>query len=305
MAINRREFLSATLTTITAASVLGSRFSFAATQHRAEHIGVQLYTVRDAMQEDMDGTLAKVAAIGYKEVELAGFAMDGGKILYFTHSPEDLKASLDRHGLTAISTHVNYTSLSPENFPKVIEVSKMLGHRYIVNPWIDDDVRKQPDGWKQAAATFNHAGEMSKKSGIQFAYHNHWFEWFPVNGELPYDILLKETDPNLVKMEMDLCWITIAGQDPVKYFDLYPGRFPLVHVKDMKKLPKVTGSGNQDFGDSLGDMTEVGSGVIDWKRIFAHADKAGIKYYIVEHDKPKMPFESIKISYQYMKALRF
>jgi len=305
MAINRREFLSATLTTITAASVLGSRFSFAATQHRAEHIGVQLYTVRDAMQQDMDGTLAKVAAIGYKEVELAGFTMDGGKILYFTHSPEDLKASLDRHGLTAISTHVNYASLSPENFPKVIEVSKMLGHRYIVNPWIDDDIRKQPDGWKQAAATFNRAGEMSKKSGIQFAYHNHWFEWFPVNGKLPYDILLKETDPNLVKMEMDLCWITIAGQDPVKYFNLYPGRFPLVHVKDMKKLPKVTGSGNQDFGDSLDDMTEVGSGVIDWKRIFAHADKAGIKYYIVEHDKPKSPFDSIKTSYQYMKALRF
>ena len=305
MAINRREFLSATLTTITAASVLGSRVSFAATQHRAENIGVQLYTVRDAMQQDMDGTLAKVAAIGYKEVELAGFTMDGGKILYFTHSPEDLKASLDRHGLTAISTHVNYASLSPENFPKVIEVSKMLGHRYIVNPWIEDEIRKQPDGWKQAAATFNRAGEMSKKSGIQFAYHNHWFEWFPVNGKLPYDILLKETDPNLVKMEMDLCWITIAGQDPVKYFNLYPGRFPLVHVKDMKKLPKVTGSGNQDFGDSLDDMTEVGSGVIDWKRIFAHADKAGIKYYIVEHDKPKAPFDSIKTSYQYMQALRF
>ncbi|MGH9511728.1 MAG: sugar phosphate isomerase/epimerase family protein [Terriglobales bacterium] len=304
MAINRREFLTTTLAT-TAATVFGSKFSFAEKQHRAEHIGVQLYTVRDAMQQDMDGTLAKVAAIGYKEVELAGFTMDGGKILYFTHSPEDLKASLDRHGLAAISTHVNYVSLSPENFPKVIEVSKMLGHRYIVNPWIDDAVRTQPDGWNQAAATFNHAGEMSKKSGIQFAYHNHWFEWFPVNGKLPYDILLQETDPNLVKMEMDLCWITIAGQDPVKYFDRYPGRFPLVHVKDMKKLPKVNASGKQDFGDSLADMTEVGSGVIDWKRIFAHADKAGIKYYIVEHDKPESPFESIRTSYQYMKALRF
>jgi sugar phosphate isomerase/epimerase len=304
MAINRREFLSRSLTTVAAASVLGSRFSFAA-QHKAEHIGVQLYTVRDAMQQDMDGTLAKVAAIGYKEVELAGFTMDDGKILYFTHSPQDLKASLDQHGLTAVSTHVNFKSLSPENFPKVIEVSNMLGHHYIVNPWIDDDIRKQPDGWKQAAATFNRAGEMSKKSGMQFAYHNHWFEWFPVDGKLPYDILLQESDPSLVKMEMDLCWITIAGQDPVKYFDRYPGRFPLVHVKDMKKLPKVDASGSQDFGDSLDDMTEVGSGVIDWKRIFAHADKGGIKHYIVEHDKPKDGFESIKTSYQYMQALRF
>src|SRR5450755_4065173 len=303
MAINRREFLSTTLTTVAAASVLGSRFTIAATQHKAEHIGVQLYTVRDAMQQDMDGTLAKVAAIGYKEVELAGFTMDDGKILYFTHTPQDLKAALDHHGLTAVSTHVNFKSLNPEYFPKVIEVSKMLGHKYIVNPWIEDDIRKQPDGWKQAATAFNHAGEMSKKSGIQFAYHNHWFEWVPVDGKLPYDILLQESDPNLVKMEMDLCWITIAGQDPVKYFDRYPGRFPLVHVKDMKKLPKVDASGSQDFGDSLDDMTEVGSGVIDWKRIFAHADKAGIKHYIVEHDKPKDGFESIKTSYQYMQAL--
>jgi len=303
--MNRREFLSTTLTTVTAATILGSRFSFAATQHRAEHIGVQLYTVRDAMQQDMDGTLGKVAAIGYKEVELAGFSMDDGKVTYFGHSPQDLKASLDRHGLDAISTHVNYKSLNEENFPKVLEASHVLGHKYIVNPWIDDDVRKQPDGWKLAAASFNRAGKASKDSGFQFAYHNHWFEWFPVNGKLPYDILLQETDPNLVKMEMDLCWIVIAGQDPVKYFDRYPGRFPLVHVKDMKKLPKVDPSGNQDFGDSLADMTEVGSGVIDWKRIFAHADKAGIKYYIVEHDKPKDAFESIKVSYEYMRKLRF
>jgi sugar phosphate isomerase/epimerase len=293
MGMNRREFLSTTLTTLTAASIFGSKFSFAE-QHKADKIGVQLYTVRDAMQKDMDGTLAKVAAIGYKYVELAGFSLDDGKISYFKHTPQDLKAALDSHGLTAISTHVNYKSLSPENFPKVLEISQLLGHRYIVNPWIDDDIRKQPDGWKQAAATFNRAGEAGKQAGFQFAYHNHWFEWFPVDGKLPYDILLQETDPNLVKMELDLCWISIAGQDPV------------VHVKDMKKLPKVDASGNQDFGDSLkNDMTEVGSGVIDWKRIFAHADQAGIQYYIVEHDRPKEPLESIKTSFQYMQALRF
>jgi sugar phosphate isomerase/epimerase len=285
MGMNRREFLSTTLTSLTAASIFGSKFFFAE-QHKADKIGVQLYTVRDAMQQDMDGTLAKVAAIGYKYVELAGFSLDDGKISYFKHTPEELKAALDHNGLDAVSTHVNYKSLNPENFPKVLEVSKMLGHRYIVNPWIDDEIRKQPDGWNQAAVTFNRAGE--------------------ANGKLPYDILLQETDPNLVKMELDLCWITIAGQDPVKYFARYPGRFPLVHVKDMKKLPKVDASGNQDFGDSLkNDMTEVGSGVIDWKRIFAHADEAGIKYYIVEHDRPKEPLESIKASYQYMQALRF
>jgi sugar phosphate isomerase/epimerase len=305
MGMNRRRFLTTSLGAMTAASVFGGRFAFAAKQHKAERIGVQLYTVRDAMQQDMDGTLAKVAAIGYKEVELAGFSIDQGNVMYFGHTPQDLKAALDRHGLPAISTHVNYKSLSPENFDKVLDASKVLGHEYIVNPWIDEDVRKQPDGWKQAAATFNRAGEASKKAGMQFAYHNHWFEYFPVDGKLPYDILLQETDSNSVKMEMDLCWTVIGGADPVTYFEKYPGRFPLVHVKDMKKLPKVDTSGAQNFGDSLDDMTEVGSGVIDWKRIFAHADKAGLKHYIVEHDKPKDGFDSIKISYQYLKGLRF
>lgn len=305
MAIDRRSFVKSALGAISAAAVCGSsRFSFAK-QHQAEHIGLQLYTVRDAMQKDMDGTLARVAATGYKEVELAGFTIDHGNILYFGQRPQDLKTALDRHSLNAISTHVDYASLSPENFPRVIEASNLLGHKYIVNPWIDDPIRKAPGGWSRAAATFNRAGEASKKAGFQFAYHNHWFEWFPVDGKLPYDILLSETSPDLVKMEMDLCWITVAGQDPVKYFQKYPGRFPLVHVKDIKKLPTVNASGKQDFGDSLADMTEVGSGVIDWKRIFEHADEAGIKHYIVEHDKPKDPFESIKVSYEYMRGLRF
>jgi sugar phosphate isomerase/epimerase len=174
-----------------------------------------------------------------------------------------------------------------------------------VNPWIEEEIRKQPDAWKHAAETFNRAGEASKKAGIQFAYHNHWFEFLPVNGKLPYDILLTECDPNLVKMELDLCWITVGGQDPLKYFDRYPGRFPLVHVKDVKRIPPVTAGGAQDFGSSMKDMTEVGSGIIDWKKIFAQSDKAGIKHYFVEHDNPKKPLESIKTSYDYLARLRF
>jgi sugar phosphate isomerase/epimerase len=299
--MDRRTFLG----TITAATVLARNLAWAAEQHKAQPIGVQLYTVRDAMQKDFDGTLAKVAAIGYESVELAGFSMDQGKVLYFSQSPRELRAALDRHGLAATSTHVNYKSLTPENFAKVIEASQLLGHSYIVNPWIDDEMRKQPDGWKRIAEAFNQAGEMSRKSGMQFAYHNHWFEFTAVNGKSPYDILLEECDRNLVKMEMDLCWIIIAGEDPVKYFDRYPGRFPLVHVKDMKKISPVPASGGQDLGDSLDDMTDVGSGVIDWKRIFTHSETAGIKYYIVEHDKPKAPFDSIKASYEYLDKLRF
>jgi sugar phosphate isomerase/epimerase len=289
--MDRRTFLG----TMTAATLLSRRLGFAADDHKIEKIGLQLYTVRDLMKQDFDGTLAKVAATGYKEVEFAG---------YFDRSPKDVRAAVDRHGLTAPSAHIEYKNLG-EKFPEVIEAAKVVGHEYLVNPWIDENIRKQPDGWKQAAETFNRAGEACKKAGIQFAYHNDWFEFLPVNGKLPYDLLLTDCDPNLVKMELDLCWITVGGQDPLKYFDRYPGRFPLVHVKDVKRVPPVTAGGAQDFGSSMKDMTEVGSGIIDWKKIFAQSEKAGIKHYFVEHDNPKKPLESIKKSYDYLARLRF
>jgi sugar phosphate isomerase/epimerase len=187
----------------------------------------------------------------------------------------------------------------------VVEASKIIGNSYIVMPWIEEVDRKDPDIWKKAAGVFNRAGEASKKAGIQFAYHNHWFEFLPVDGKKPYDILLAETDPNLVKMELDLCWITVAGSDPLAYFDKYPGRFPLVHAKDAKAIPTMSAAGAQNFGDTFADMADVGSGILDWKKIFAQSAKAGIRHYFVEYDKPKAPFDSIKHSYDYLDTLRF
>jgi len=292
-AMNRRTFLE-TASTVTAATLLTSRMGWAAGDHKIDKVGLQLYTVRDRMKDDFDGTIAKVAQIGYKEVEFAG---------YFGRTGQQVRAACDKNGLAAVATHVQYDELD-DKFPAVVETSKTIGLEYIVCPWIPEDLRKSPDIWKQAAAKFNHCGELSKKAGMQFAYHNHWFEFLPVDGKLPYDQLLKECDGNLVKMEMDLCWITAAGGDPLKYFNLYPGRFPLVHVKDLKTLPRITAGGAQNYGDTV-DLTEVGSGLIDWKRIFAQSEKAGIKHYIVEHDHPKQPFDSIAKSYDYLNKLRW
>jgi sugar phosphate isomerase/epimerase len=291
--MNRRTFLE-TAGTVAAATLLTSRMGWAAGDHKIDKVGVQLYTVRDQMKADFDGTIAKVAQIGYKEVEFAG---------YFDHTGQQVRAACDKNGLAPISTHVQYDELD-DKFPSVVETSKTIGLKYIVCPWIPEELRKSPDIWKKAAEKFNRCGELSKKAGMQFAYHNHWFEFLPVDGKLPYDQLLKECDANLVKMEMDLCWITAAGGDPLKYFNMYPGRFPLVHVKDLKKLPEVSTGGGQDFGDHA-DLTSVGDGIIDWKKIFAQSDKAGIKHYIVEHDRPKDPFESITKSYQYLSTLRW
>lgn len=295
--MNRRTFLQ---TSLAAATVAASRPSWPAEAHRIERVGLQLYTVRKLMKTDFEGTLAKVAQTGYKEVEFAG---------YFEHTPQQVHAILDKNGLTAPSAHFDYKVVEKQ-WPETIEIAKTIGHSFVVCPWIEVAQRKEPDGWKRAADLFNRAGEAAQKAGIQFAYHNHAFEFEPsesLGGKLPYDFLLAETDPKLVKMEMDLCWITVGGHDPLDYFSRYPGRFPLVHVKDWStKEP----AGN-DYGGAVGPhskpghMVDAGQGEVDFKRIFAQSAKAGVQHYFVENDEPESPLEDLKISYDYLTRLRF
>ena len=276
--MNRRTFLEA----VTAATLLAQRLSGAAESRKIEKIGLQLYTVRDQMKEDFDGTLAKVAGIGYREVEFAG---------YFERAPKDVKASLDRAGLVSPSAHFNSSYLG-DKWPGVLESAGVIGQQYVVCSSVEEKLRQQPGAWQRIAEMFNQAGEAARKAGIQFAYHNHSFEFTPVDGKLPYDILLDGTDPNLVKMEMDLYWTVNAGADPLAYFDRYPGRFALVHVK------------GRDRG--VGNMTQVeADNSIDWKALFAQSEKAGIRHYFVEHDNPQVPMDSIRASYAYLHDLRF
>jgi len=248
---------------------------------RLEKIGIQLYTVRDQMKADFEGTLARVAEIGYKEVEFAG---------YFNHSPADVKAILDRHGLSTPSTHIPFES--DDQWKAALDAAKTIGHEYIVMPWIPAERRKTLDDWKTFAQVFNHAGQAARDAGIQFAYHNHDFEFPKMEGQVPYDVLLQNTDPKLVQLEIDLYWITKAGQDPLAYFARWPGRVPLVHVKDSAGPPEHK-------------IVDVGQGKIDWKRIFAKRDQAGIKHAFVEHDQPPQPFDDIAVSYRNLSQLEF
>ena len=280
--MNRRRFIGSL-----GSVAIARAAAWGAELHHIEKIGVQLYTVRDLLRKDFEGTLRQVAKIGYKEVEFAVYLAD---VAHLNPAPERVREILDSLGLSAPSSHVPYAALSPETWPRCLEAAQTIGHRYIVNPSIDRDLAKRADGWKQAAETFNRAGREGQRSGIQLAYHNHTEEFMPVEGKLPYDILLSECDPALVKMEMDLGWMHVAKADPLEYFRKYPGRFPLVHVKDF---------------DQDGNMTDVGRGVIDWKAIFAKAELAGIKHYFVEHDEPKAPLESIRTSYAYLQQLHF
>ena len=280
--LQRREFVK----TLAAAGIAmacpgGKSGATAYPARRLDKVGLQLYTVRDKMKDDFEGTLARVAEIGYKEVEFAG---------YFGHTPTDVKAILDRHGLSAPSTHI---ALAGEDaWQTSLETAKAIGHEYIVVPWIPEERRKTLDDWKSVADVFNRAARQAHDAGLQFAYHNHDFEFPKVDGQVPYDVLLQNTDPKLVQLEIDLYWMTKGGQDPLAYFARWPGRIPLVHVKDSAGAPEHK-------------MVDVGQGTIDWKRIFAKSDQAGIKHYFVEHDQPPQPFDDIAASYKYLKNLEF
>ena len=238
---------------------------------KLDRIGLQLYTVRHAMEKDVEGTIARVAAIGYREVEFAG---------YFGKSARDVRALLDKNGLSSPSSHI---SLAPDQWRAALDAAPVIGHRYLVLAWIPAEERHTLDDYKRWAERLNRAGTEAKAAGLQFAYHNHDFEFAPLEGKLPYDVLLAETDPKLVQLEVDLYWITKGGQDPLAYFARWPGRFPMVHVKDSAGPPDQR-------------IVEVGAGKIDFKKIFAQSDQAGIKHYFVEHDEPADAFASIRAS---------
>lgn len=249
--------------------------------HKIANVGLQLYTVRDEMEKDVGGTIARVAADGYKEVEFAG---------YFKKTPAEIRAMLDHNGLTSPSAHIS--AAGPDAWHEALDAAHVIGHQYVVVPWIPVEQRTGLDGFKKIAAHFNQLAEQAKAAGLQFAYHNHDFEFVPTEGKLPYDVLLAETDPKLVQMEMDLYWITKGGQDPLAYFARWPGRFPMVHVKD-------------SMGPPDNKMADVGAGTIDWKRIFGKEQQAGIKHFFVEYDNPPDAFASIKASCDYLKRLEW
>jgi sugar phosphate isomerase/epimerase len=243
-------------------------------------IGLQLFTVRAALEADFDATLARVAAIGYREVEFAG---------YFGHGAQQVRASLRRTGLIAPSAHIALDAIG-NGWEGVIENALVIGHHYLVVASIG--AVNDLDGYRRIAERFNHAGEVAKQAGLRFAYHNHDAEFAPLAGKLPYDVLLEATDPRYVCFEMDLYWITKAGADPLTYFARWPGRIQMVHVKDAESAPPHR-------------MTDVGAGMLDWQTLLGHGMQAGVKHFFVEQDEASDPFASISASYAYLRDLRF
>ncbi|MGQ8337814.1 sugar phosphate isomerase/epimerase family protein [Sunxiuqinia sp. A32] len=250
-------------------------------------VGIQLYTIRDAMSADTPGSLKKVSDLGYKYLELAGFA--DGK--FYGYAPAEFKKLVADLGMKVVSSHtqVEAAGISLDNAKAMADAHAELGVEYCVQPWVNDEDRNI-ETYKKMIGEWNKVGEIMKGVGIQFAYHNHNFEFANLDGIVPYyDLYMPEMDPELITMEIDLYWVTKAGQDPVEMFKKYPGRFQLFHLKDMSQKSEPY------FEVEKSDICSVGEGVIDFKRILDAKDIAGMKYRFVEDDNQGngKPFEGI------------
>jgi sugar phosphate isomerase/epimerase len=277
--------------------------------------GLQLYTLSELMTKDPKGTLEKVASIGYKELE--GAASEKG--YYYGYQPKELASLIKGLGMTWRSQHVMGAPFNMEQIQKMAKpqtaqdsarLQRIMDRmkNMATMPTLKTDHQRLADEAaeaglsylvcasipvstldeiKTAAEVFRKAGEACKKAGVQFAYHNHTTEFDEVEGHRPFDYILSNTDKDLVKMELDLAWATKANQDPVELFKTHPGRFPLWHVKDLDKTTK--------------QPTEVGAGIVDFKRIFDNKDQSGLKYFFVEQDQAPKPLENVTNSYNSLK----
>ncbi len=242
-------------------------------------VALQFYTVRNDMDRDFEGTLRKVAGIGYAGVEFAGFK---------EWKASELKSLIADLNLLPAGAHIPIDRLEKE-LGAVIEFNLELGNPYIVCPWIPQERRKDKSDWLALARLFNFIGEECQRSGLTFAYHNHSFEFVKFGDTYALDLLFGATNPDFVKAEPDTYWLKHGGVDPAEYLSRYAGRCPLIHLKDMAD-------------DEKRSFAEIGRGILDWRGIFEAAESGGAEWYIVEQDTcPGPPIESARLSFQNLK----
>lgn len=272
---NRRELLSATAATGLVAATGVTRASDSSSGRVP---GLQLYTVRDSMATDVRTTLQAVAGIGYREVEFAG---------YFGHSPGEIRGMLEELGLTSPSTHVG-TDVLRGDVSAVVESAAEIGHRYVTLAWLAADERQSIDDYKYWAERVNVLGEACKSNGMRAAYHNHDFEFQAIDGIVPFDVLMEETESALVDFELDFFWVRKADMEIRSVLSSAPERFTLSHIKDI---------------DDAGNMVNVGDGTIDFDSILDDAVGASVRHCFVEHDNPDDPFRAIAYSHFSLKNI--
>ena len=288
MDASRRQFLAQIGKTAAAGALLAGEPMRLFADPLGKPIGLQLYTVGEQLKDDFDGTLKKIAALGYRVVETAGL---------FGKKPAEVKQSLDDAGLKCLSMHI----WSPGGIQETIPYAKELGAKYVVSSaTLPRREGVTLEDYKTMAEHCNELGREAKQAGLQFAYHNHNFEFKPLDGGTGYDELIKSTDPELVKFELDCGWMAAAGHDPAEYLGKYPNRYRLLHIKDFKPTSQPSYSLAKDERPA---PAELGRGHIDYKPIFAAAAKSQVEQYFVEQEPPftEMPaLEAIKVDYAYL-----
>ena len=244
-----------------------------AQRRRVGRIGLQLYTVRTALSKDVESTIAAVAAAGITELEFAG---------YYNKSPAWWTELLKKHGLTAPATHEALPA-SDDGWPAIFDHAKAMGHQIVIVPFVGNNYRGTRDNWMKSAERLNTGAQHAKAAGLQFAYHNHDFEFAPVEGTTGYDILTTHTDPALVKLELDMYWAVKAGRDPLEIMTAHKGRVICCHVKDAGAAPERK-------------MLDVGAGTIDFRTLLAKGRELGLEHWFIEHDQPVDPLASMRAS---------
>jgi sugar phosphate isomerase/epimerase len=249
--------------------------------------GIQLYTLRDDLPKDPRGILKQIADMGYKQIE----GYEGAQGLWWGMTNKDFKSYLDSLGLVMISSHCDFKT----DFDRKAREAGEIGLKYLIAPWLGP--QKSLDDYKKAADTFNQCGDICKKHGLKFAYHNHGYSFEKMDNQYPQDIMMQNTNPDTVDYEMDIYWVAVPEEDPEAWLRKYPNRWKLVHVKDRDKTaPKTEADASVDLG----------TGRLDFKKILKTARETGVEYFIVEQEKytNSTPLKSAQVDAEYMKGLR-
>ena len=289
MQTNRRDFLKQA-SLLSAGTLAGTSLLTDALAGSIKTYGLQLYSVRDVLSGDPKGVMTKLAQMGYKQFEsyqgLTGFL--------WGMEPAEMKSFLNGIGVRMVSTHFDFKAASdkPDALQKAIDMANGAGLGYLLCPAVGP--QKTWDDWKRVADSFNRVGEVVRNGGLRFGYHNHDYSFRPMDGKLPQEYLLANTDPMNVMFELDMCWIEAAGQNAVNHLKQYGSRYELCHIKDYKKE-----------ADGKVVQQNLGQGVMNYKAILKQARKSGMKYFLVEQEQyPESPLASMKYDAEYMKGLK-
>lgn len=291
---NRRQFIktaaSGLAITVVSGKLLGSMAgSKLYDAKKSDQFGIQLYTLRDVLPKDPKGVLKQLAGMGYKQIE----SYEGKEGIFWGMGHKGFKTYMDELGMKIISSHFN----PKENLEQKAAEAAEIGMKYLLVPWVGS--QKTIDDFKKIAEKFNEYGQVCKNAGIGFGYHNHDYSFKLLEGQLPQDVMMQNTDPELVDYEMDIYWVYSAGEDPIKWLEKYPNRFRLCHIKDRTK--------NVPLSETKNVSCVLGQGEIDFPKILNVAKKHGMQYYIVEQEayENHPPIESAKLDAEYMKKISF